>query len=431
MLIEKLKGNKVKPFAVELKNVSKVFSGSGRGEASHAAVNSVDLQIKQGEFFTMLGPSGCGKTTTLRMIAGFEFPTSGEVYLSGELSNDVPPYKRSVNTVFQNYALFPHLTVTQNVGFGLAVKRVPHPEREVRVREALELVKLSGLGERKPIQLSGGQQQRVALARALINRPLVLLLDEPLGALDLKLREAMQHELKELQKHVGITFIYVTHDQEEALTMSDRIAVMNDGRVQQVGTPEQIYNYPANHFVADFIGDTNFLEGKVVSIHEDRTVIRVGREDVTAGRSNFPVMPGAKVTMVIRPEKLKVTRGETPSAQVALPLAEEQSKAENGAAQGTNGHMQATINAKVTDSVFVGTDTRVYVALRGGPEVAVLVRNLVEDEDFKRGEKVTLSYDTADSRLLPAAQLGTAEETQANGGNVNGEKKDEKSEKNL
>jgi spermidine/putrescine transport system ATP-binding protein len=420
----------VKPFAVELKNVSKVFSGPGRGEGTHAAVNSVDLQIKQGEFFTMLGPSGCGKTTTLRMIAGFEFPTSGEVYLSDELSNDVPPYKRSVNTVFQNYALFPHLTVTQNVGFGLAVKRVPHPEREVRVREALELVKLSGLGERKPIQLSGGQQQRVALARALVNRPLVLLLDEPLGALDLKLREAMQHELKELQKHVGITFIYVTHDQEEALTMSDRIAVMNDGRVQQVGTPEQIYNYPANHFVADFIGDTNFLEGKVVSIHEDRTVIRVGREDVTAGRSNFPVMPGAKVTMVIRPEKLNVTRGETPSAQVAMPLDPSPPallpQAGEGSMPVANGHVQATINGKVTDSVFVGTDTRVYVALRGGPEVAVLVRNLAEDEDFKRGEKVTLSYDTADSRLLPAAQLGTTEEVPANGGNENGEKKDEK-----
>jgi spermidine/putrescine transport system ATP-binding protein len=417
----------MKPFAVELKNVSKVFGGPGRDEGTHAAVNSVDLQIKQGEFFTMLGPSGCGKTTTLRMIAGFEFPTSGEVYLSGELSNDVPPYKRSVNTVFQNYALFPHLTVAQNVGFGLAVKRVPHPEREVRVREALELVKLSGLGERKPIQLSGGQQQRVALARALVNRPLVLLLDEPLGALDLKLREAMQHELKELQKHVGITFIYVTHDQEEALTMSDRIAVMNDGRVQQVGTPEQIYNYPANHFVADFIGDTNFLEGKVVSIHEDRTVIRVGREDVTAGRSNFPVMPGAQVTMVIRPEKLNVTRGETPSAQASLPL-DPSPPASLVAASGSlgtgslplagegsttvaNGHMQATINGKVTDSVFVGTDTRVYVALRGGPEVAVLVRNLAEDEDFKRGEKVTLSYDTADSRLLPAAQLGTTDET--------------------
>jgi spermidine/putrescine transport system ATP-binding protein len=396
----------MKPFAVELKNVSKMFSGPGRGAGQQAAVSSVDLQIKQGEFFTMLGPSGCGKTTTLRMIAGFEFPTSGEVYLNGVLSNDVPPYKRQVNTVFQNYALFPHLTVAQNVGFGLAVKHVPPAEREVRVREALELIRLGDLGGRKPGQLSGGQQQRVALARALVNRPAVLLLDEPLGALDLKLREAMQHELKQLQKRVGITFIYVTHDQEEALTMSDRIAVMSQGRVQQVGTPEQIYNYPANHFVADFIGDTNFLEGKVVSLHEDRTVIKVGREDVTAGRSNFPVMPGEKVTMVIRPEKMIVSRGEVPSLS-----ATGVENAMHSADVKLNGHANAHISAKVMDSVFVGTDTRVMVSLRGGTELAVLVRNLDEDEEFKKGEKVTLTYDPADSRLLPAAQLGTTDET--------------------
>lgn len=401
----------MKPFAVELKNVSKIFSGPGRGAGPQAAVNSVDLQIKQGEFFTMLGPSGCGKTTTLRMIAGFEFPTSGEVHLNGVLSNDVPPYKRQVNTVFQNYALFPHLTVAQNVGFGLAVKHVPPAEREVRVREALELIRLGDLGGRKPGQLSGGQQQRVALARALVNRPAVLLLDEPLGALDLKLREAMQHELKQLQKRVGITFIYVTHDQEEALTMSDRIAVMSAGRVQQVGTPEQIYNYPANHFVADFIGDTNFLEGKVVSLHEDRTVIKVGREDVTAGRSNFPMMPGEKVTMVIRPEKLLISKGDvqpTSSPALLLLTGEGSEELQNAA---LNGHSNAYISCKVIDSVFVGTDTRVVVSLRGGTELAVLVRNLDEDEEFKKGEKVTLTYDPADSRLLPAAQLGTTDET--------------------
>jgi spermidine/putrescine transport system ATP-binding protein len=408
----------MKPLAVELKNVSKVFSGPGRGEGMMHAVKGVDLQIKQGEFFTMLGPSGCGKTTTLRMIAGFEFPTSGEIYLNGDFSNEVPPYKRAVNTVFQNYALFPHLTVAQNVGFGLAVKRVPKGEREVRVREALELVKLGQLGERKPSQLSGGQQQRVALARALVNRPAVLLLDEPLGALDLKLREAMQHELKELQKRVGITFIYVTHDQEEALTMSDRIAVMNEGRVQQVGTPEQIYNFPANHFVADFIGDTNFLEGKVVSLHEDRTVLKVGREDVTAARANFPLMPGDKVTMVIRPEKLAISR-ELPPAPPAPPPAPV-AEAPNGEAKnGASDHIAASINAKVIDSVFVGTDTRVHVSLKGGTEITVLVRNLDDDDEFKKGEKVVVSYDASDSRLLPAAQLGTSDET-FTGGNGNG-----------
>ncbi|UYN92984.1 MAG: ABC transporter ATP-binding protein [Anaerolineales bacterium] len=378
------------------------------------AVKGVDLQIKQGEFFTMLGPSGCGKTTTLRMIAGFEFPTSGDIYLNGEHSNEVPPYKRAVNTVFQSYALFPHLTVAQNVGFGLAVKRVPKGEREVRVREALELVKLGQLGERKPNQLSGGQQQRVALARALVNRPAVLLLDEPLGALDLKLRETMQHELKDLQKRVGITFIYVTHDQEEALTMSDRIAVMSEGRVQQVGTPEQIYNFPANHFVADFIGDTNFLEGKVVSLHEDRTVIKVGREDVTAARANFPLMPGEKVTMVIRPEKLAVARELAPAlapGAEAPPAA-----APVNPAKPPQPRVNAVINARVLDSVFVGTDTRINVTLKGGTEITVLVRNLEDDEDFKKGEKVVVTYDASDSRLLPAAQLGTTDETYSGNG---------------
>jgi ABC-type Fe3+/spermidine/putrescine transport system ATPase subunit len=270
-----------------------------------------------------------------------------------------------------------------------------------------------------PIQLSGGQQQRVALARALVNRPAVLLLDEPLGALDLKLREQMQHELKQLQKKVGITFIYVTHDQEEAMTMSDRIAVMNEGRVQQVGTPEEIYNYPANHFVADFIGDTNFLEGKVTSLHEDRTVLRVGREEVTAARSNFPLMPGEKVTMVIRPEKLALSHGDTSDpAQEPLPIP--LPAAGEGQPPG-NSHLRATISAKVIDSVFVGTDTRIYVSLRGGTELTALVRDIEEGQEFKKGERVTLSYDPSDSRLLPAAQLGTADEpTNGNGANKPG-----------
>src|SRR5262245_47804000 len=206
----------------------------------------MNLTIRAGEFFTLLGPSGCGKTTTLRLIAGFELPTSGEVLIMGQPMSHVPPYRRPVNTVFQSYALFPHLTILQNVAFGLAVKRVPRAERERRAMEALELVRLPAVGDRKPSQLSGGQQQRVALARALVNRPAVLLLDEPLGALDLKLRKAMQIELKHLQTQVGITFIYVTHDQEEALTMSDRIAVMSQGRVLQVGDPVTIYEQPAS-----------------------------------------------------------------------------------------------------------------------------------------------------------------------------------------
>src|SRR4051812_36131347 len=238
-----------------------------------AAVDHVSMQIRDGEFFSMLGPSGCGKTTSLRMIAGFEYPTSGEICLNGQPIGNTPPFQRSVNTVFQSYALFPHLSVAQNVGFGLEMKKVPRADIARRVREALDMVRLSGYDERKPRQLSGGQQQRVALARALVNHPDVLLLDEPLGALDLKLRKDMQLELKGLQERVGITFIYVTHDQEEALTMSDRIAVMSGGKVLQVGTPTEIYERPSCHFVADFIGDSNFVRGRVREADDGRAAL--------------------------------------------------------------------------------------------------------------------------------------------------------------
>jgi putative spermidine/putrescine transport system ATP-binding protein len=224
------------------------------------AVAGIDLEIRAGEFFTMLGPSGSGKTTTLRMIAGFEDPTSGTIELAGEDVSGVPPYERAINTVFQDYALFPHMTVADNVAYGLKVARVDKAERARRRDDALEMVRLPGYGDRKPGELSGGQRQRVALARAIVNRPRVLLLDEPLGALDLKLREQMQTELKSIQGEVGITFVYVTHDQDEALTMSDRIAVFNEGRIEQVSTPEDLYEHPVNEFVADFVGTSNVLE---------------------------------------------------------------------------------------------------------------------------------------------------------------------------
>jgi putative spermidine/putrescine transport system ATP-binding protein len=224
------------------------------------AVAGIDLEIRAGEFFTMLGPSGSGKTTTLRMIAGFEDPTSGTIELAGQDVSGVPPYERAVNTVFQDYALFPHMSVADNVAYGLKVAKVDKGERARRRDEALEMVRLPGYGDRKPAELSGGQRQRVALARAIVNRPRVLLLDEPLGALDLKLREQMQTELKSIQGEVGITFVYVTHDQDEALTMSDRIAVFNDGRIEQVSTPEDLYEHPVNEFVADFVGTSNVLE---------------------------------------------------------------------------------------------------------------------------------------------------------------------------
>jgi spermidine/putrescine transport system ATP-binding protein len=294
-------------FAVEVRDVTKRFAGpTGRPGSEVLAVDDVTLQISDGEFFSMLGPSGCGKTTTLRMIAGFEHPTAGEIYIHGKAMGLTPPYQRNTNMVFQNYALFPHMTIARNVGFGLEMKKVPKPDIDRRVKEVLEMVRLPGFGQRRPNQLSGGQQQRIALARALVNRPEVLLLDEPLGALDLKLRKEMQLELKTLQQEVGITFVYVTHDQEEALTMSDRIAVMHQGKVLQVGAPTEIYERPDCRFVADFIGESNFLAGTVQEQRGDlATVLVDGRLPVVActGRS---LSRGDQVTVAVRPEKIRL-----------------------------------------------------------------------------------------------------------------------------
>jgi putative spermidine/putrescine transport system ATP-binding protein len=268
--------------AVEFEQVAKHFD-------TVVAVDGVDLAIPDGEFFAMLGPSGSGKTTCLRMIAGFELPTSGRILLQGSDVSGLPPYDRDVNTVFQDYALFPHMTVSQNVAYSLMVRRVADTERRRRVEEALALVRLEGFGDRKPSQLSGGQRQRVALARALINRPSVLLLDEPLGALDLKLRQAMQTELKSLQREVGITFIFVTHDQEEALTMSDRLAVFNHGRVEQVGTPTQVYESPSNAFVAGFVGTSNVIAGDLaIRITGDPAPFTVRPEKISMTEPNLP-----------------------------------------------------------------------------------------------------------------------------------------------
>jgi putative spermidine/putrescine transport system ATP-binding protein len=255
------------------------------------AVDDVDVSVGRGEFFTLLGPSGSGKTTTLRLIAGFERPDAGRIELAGTDVTRRAPYERDVNTVFQDYALFPHMSVAENVGYGLRVKRVPRRDRRRRVEEALEMVRLPGVGRRKPIQLSGGQRQRIALARSIVNRPQVLLLDEPLGALDLKLRQEMQIELKRIQQEVGITFVYVTHDQEEALTMSDRLAVFNQGRIEQVGTPAEVYEHPATEFVAGFVGVSNVVErdGRRFTIRPEK--IHLLAEDEPAGRGDV-VEPG-------------------------------------------------------------------------------------------------------------------------------------------
>ncbi|MFV2000457.1 MAG: ABC transporter ATP-binding protein [Acidimicrobiia bacterium] len=280
--------------AVGLHGVTKRF-----GETV-VAVDDVDLEIQEGEFFSLLGPSGCGKTTTLRMIAGLEYPTQGSIRIYGEEMGVRPPNKRPVNTVFQSYALFPHMNVEDNIGFGLRMRKVDEEDIRSRVGRSIDLVRLTGMDKRKPDELSGGQQQRVALARALVNRPKVLLLDEPLGALDLKLRQTMQLELKDIQNEVGITFVYVTHDQGEALTMSDRIAVMNQGRLAQVGHPEEIYESPTSRFVAGFVGEMCFLPAQVVA---DGSVRLNGGVVVSAATTNDP---GAHVTLAIRPEMLQL-----------------------------------------------------------------------------------------------------------------------------
>jgi len=309
--------------SVHLEGVRKVF-----GETE--AVAGIDLEIADGEFFSMLGPSGSGKTTTLRMIAGFEQPTSGRILLHGRDVTGVPPFDRDVNTVFQDYALFPHMNVADNVGYGLMVRRVERAERERRVTDALRMVRLTSFGHRKPSQLSGGQRQRVALARALVNRPRVLLLDEPLGALDLKLREEMQIELKAIQKQVGITFIYVTHDQEEALTMSDRLAVFNEGRIEQVGTPADVYERPTTPFVAGFVGTSNLLRGDAA-----RAVI------------------GSDGTFTVRPEKIRL-------ADPGSPVADDELSA----------------MGEIRDVIYLGSDTRYIVALEAGGELVVTQQNL-------------------------------------------------------
>ncbi|HLO48428.1 MAG TPA: ABC transporter ATP-binding protein [Kamptonema sp.] len=349
-------------YAVELVNISKCFKDLRKKDC--LAVDNINLQIADGEFFSLLGPSGCGKTTTLRMIAGFEIPTTGEIYIHREAMKERPPFHRPVNTVFQNYALFPHLTLAQNVAFGLEMENLPRREIRDRVAEALALVQLTDMEKRYPRQLSGGQQQRVALARALVKQPSVLLFDEPLGALDLKLRKEMQMELKRMQKKLGITFIYVTHDQEEALTMSDRIAVMYQGQVQQIGTPIDIYEYPKTRFVADFIGESNFLIGRVIEKRDGNVVLLVDEQLTVLVGETENMSVGKMVTLVVRPEKATIYPSDY---------------------EGENGWL-----GTVEETVYIGTDTRYSVRLTDKSSVVVRRQNLHRD-DLRRyavGERV-------------------------------------------
>jgi spermidine/putrescine transport system ATP-binding protein len=343
--------------AVELRHVSKSFGTTGAA-AEINAVSDINLAIGNGEFFTLLGPSGCGKTTTLRMIAGFEQPTAGELLIRGQNMNGVPAHFRPVNTVFQSYALFPHLNVADNVGFGLDVKGVAKPERRSRVQEALKLVQMDHMAGRKPSELSGGQQQRVALARALVNRPSVLLLDEPFGALDLKLRKEMQIELKHMQRRLGITFVFVTHDQEEALTMSDRIAVMHKGKVLQVDDPVGIYERPTTLHGAGFIGEMNFLKPSAVALP-----------------ANLQADPGA--TLAFRPEALSFA----PYENARAPLLK--------------------LDGSLQESIYIGTDRRYQVRLDSGDTVFVRIQNSGRHiPDLANGDRCSLYVCTSDIRIL-------------------------------
>jgi spermidine/putrescine transport system ATP-binding protein len=366
------------PPAVRLEAVSKRF-----GE--HTAVEGVTLAIAAGEFFSLLGPSGCGKTTTLRIVAGFETPGAGSVFLNGVEITAQPAHLRKIGMVFQHYALFPHLSVFENVAFPLRLRRTDNEEMRQRVSQALEMVRMPGLSGRMPAQLSGGQQQRVALARALVFRPSVVLLDEPLGALDLKLRKAMQLELKTLQREIGLTFVYVTHDQEEALTMSDRIAVMDRGRVLQVGDPRSIYERPVSRFVADFIGVSNFLPGRVREVEAEATIEFDGGGVVRAGRP-AELTVGQTVTIAVRPERMRLT-GAPGEA--------------NAGPEGSRNVLPGVIR----DVIYTGSDTQYFVDLGATGVVMVRVPNDAPDESRHQaqpGERVWVGWDVGSTAVLLA-----------------------------
>ena len=333
------------------------------------AVDNLNLDIARGEFISLLGPSGCGKTTTLRMIGGFEDPTEGAIYLEGQDITYDPPYHRNVNTVFQSYALFPHLTVADNIAFGLKRKKVDKKEINARVGQLAEMVGLAELVKRKPRELSGGQQQRVALARALVNQPKVLLLDEPLSALDVKLRKQMQLELKKIQREVGVTFVFVTHDQEEAMTMSDRVAVMSEGRLEQVGSPEMVYNEPATEFVATFLGAANLLRGKVIEAGQESWIVELGGGEKVAAKPS-PRGQRTEVTFGVRPEKISLVGTSDERDVVAN-----------------------QVSGTVAQVVFFGVASQYLVVLADGTEVSVYQQNSSRTRTFSSGERVGVVWD--------------------------------------
>ena len=389
--------------SLELKEIKKSFT---EGEA---VLDNISLEISKGEFITLLGSSGCGKTTTLRIIAGLEQPDAGSVWLDGREVTGLEPNQRDVNTVFQNYALFPHMNVAENIGYGLKLKKVPKSEIRKKVSQMLELVQLEGYEKRKPSELSGGQKQRVAIARALVNNPKVLLLDEPLGALDLQLRRAMQIELKHLQKKLGITFIYITHDQEEAINMSDRIAVMRDGRIEQIGTPDEIYNHPKTSYVATFVGNANILHGVAESIQGQNAIVKIGndkvivkletsQQDTGDTRAKQYLAAGEKVTLAVRSENILLQEaaaigdtgtdnGDTVDISVA-----------DGSLDAHNKNSVSGLQATVTEKNFAGGQLRVTLKLSDGTQLIASRYGI--DASVAEGQTVRCSFLPTDAVLV-------------------------------
>lgn len=389
--------------SLELKEIKKSFT---EGEA---VLDNISLEISKGEFITLLGSSGCGKTTTLRIIAGLEQPDAGSVWLDGREVTGLEPNQRDVNTVFQNYALFPHMNVAENIGYGLKLKKVPKSEIRKKVSQMLELVQLEGYERRKPSELSGGQKQRVAIARALVNNPKVLLLDEPLGALDLQLRRAMQIELKHLQKKLGITFIYITHDQEEAINMSDRIAVMRDGRIEQIGTPDEIYNHPKTSYVATFVGNANILHGVAESIQGENAIVKIGndrvivkletsQQDTEDTRAKQYLAAGEKVTLAVRSENILLQEtaviGDTGTDhRDAVDIS-----VSGGGLDAHNKNSISGLQATVTEKNFAGCQLRVTLKLSDGTQLIASRYGI--DASVAEGQIVRCSFLPTDAVLV-------------------------------
>jgi iron(III) transport system ATP-binding protein len=382
---------------VRLVHITKIFPDPHHPGKEVVAVRDVSIDVREGEFVTFLGPSGCGKTTTLRIISGFEYPTEGEVWISGKRVNDDPPNKRDTSMVFQSYAIFPHLSVAQNIGFGLELKGLPKETIRAETERIMAVMNLTNLANRRPDQLSGGQQQRVALARAIVNKPSVLLFDEPLSNLDAKLREQMRLEIRRIQKTFGITSIYVTHDQGEAMTVSDRIVVMNEGKVTQIGTPFEIYSRPANRFVADFIGRVNFFEGSVTGRSEQGISVRFSNGiEREVGSCSTDFHPGERVLVVVRPESLKLY-----SKDSTLAGSNYNGRYEGSTVQSRSNSGQPFLEGKIDKVVYLGSVCEYEIDAGLEKPVLAVTHNPIEEGFFQPGELVGMDFNAVSAHALP------------------------------